>query len=122
VNIDGVAFIRDNYERVNNSNDPELYKTMFHSDILWCPPDLDDKRGRDLVGFSFALKNYDIKISVLELEGLDSENFSYVTGLVHVLTYKKGGLVMEEFTLRGSWVIVRQDNLLCIRYQVWNRK
>ena len=57
--IDGIRFISENYERVNNLNDREIYKELYHPDILWCPPGLPDKAGVDLVAFSFALKNFD---------------------------------------------------------------
>ena len=120
--IDGVGFIKENYERINNSNDPDVYKTMFHPDVLWCPPGLEDKRGADLVAFSFGLKNYNIDVKVNEIEGINGDDFSYVTGLVAVRTYTKSDKEIDSFVLRGSWVVVENDGSLCIRYQVWNKK
>lgn len=120
--IDGVGFIRDNYERCNNSNDPVIYKELFHPDVLWCPPELEDKEGADLVAFSYALKGYNIKVNVKSLEGIRDKESSYVTGLVGVKTISKEGVQLEDFVLRGSWVVVEHKERLCIRYQVWNRK
>lgn|SRR3989338_144665 len=120
--IDGIRFISENYERVNNLNDREIYKELYHPDILWCPPGLPDKAGVDLVAFSFALKNFDIKVEILELEGINGETLSYVTGLCRVDTFSKDGEPRETFILRGSWVVVLYDGEPKIRYQVWNRK
>lgn len=120
--IDGEKFIRKNYARISNSNDPEVYKQLYHPDILWCPPDLEDKRGVNLVAFCYGMKGYHIHIELIETEGLPGTEHSYVTGLVKVDTFTPSGEFIEQVILRGCWLVVEYENRLCIRYQVWNQK
>lgn len=120
--IDGVAFIRDNYPAISNSNDPTIYRHLYHPDILWCPPSLPDKTGVDMVAFCYGMKDYHIYVELLEIEGLSGDDFSYVTGLVQVDTLTKSGEFIERIVLRGSWVVVSYEGKPCIRYQVWNQK
>lgn len=120
--IDGVRFIEENYPRVNNFNDVELYKTLYHPDALWCPPGFEDKRGADQIGFAFGFKDFTIEVEIKELEGLNGVDHSYVTGLVGVKTFEKDGAFRKELLLRGSWVVVEYDGRPVIRYQVWNEK
>lgn len=121
--IDGVSFIRDVYPAVSNSNDQVRYRDLYHPDILWCPPNFPDKRGVDIVAFAYGLKDFHIYVEVLELEGIDSIDMSYVTGLVKVDTFRKDGKEqIESLVLRGSWLIVEHKGRPCIKYQVWNQK
>ena len=120
--IDGVQFIKDNYEYVTNANDRDLYRQMYHPDALSFPPSYKDKRGADLIAFAFHFKNSPIKIKILELEGIPGPNMGYVTGLVSVDVFNQDRSLSESLLLRGSWVIVEHENKNVIRYQVWNYK
>jgi len=120
--IDGINFIKNNYGRVSNLNNSDAYKDLYHPDILWCPPGVADKRGSDLVAFCFSFKNLNVNVEIIEIEGINSNDCSYVTGVCRVDTYEKNGSYVETLTLRGSWVVVNYNGELKIRYQIWNQK
>lgn len=120
--IDGKNFILTIYPAINNQNDVEVYKTLYHPDALWCPPYFEDKRGVEQIGFAFGFKNLEIKIRIIEVESFDSQDCSYVTGLVDVCKDYGDQSFEDKIILRGSWLVVEFESQLVIRYQVWNEK